>query len=133
MISVGGQVPGVNLPVSQLAYFFVAILVSGLIHEFGHGVAALRYVCIALIILAKLSQPRKCILVSVFPDCRLGGLLYLCFPAIKHLILNHPDAETDMCIDGNYLNIYCIYFFQYWKLQVLTSTCIELICVYPKI
>ncbi|XP_062841539.1 membrane-bound transcription factor site-2 protease [Trichomycterus rosablanca] len=35
-------VPGVNLPVSQLAYFFVAILVSGLIHEFGHGVAALR-------------------------------------------------------------------------------------------
>ncbi|XP_026851360.2 membrane-bound transcription factor site-2 protease [Electrophorus electricus] len=35
-------VPGVNLPVSQLAYFFVAILVSGVIHEFGHGVAALR-------------------------------------------------------------------------------------------
>uniref|UniRef100_A0A8B9KZ98 Membrane-bound transcription factor site-2 protease n=1 Tax=Astyanax mexicanus TaxID=7994 RepID=A0A8B9KZ98_ASTMX len=35
-------VPGVNLPVSQLAYFFIAILVSGLIHEFGHGVAALR-------------------------------------------------------------------------------------------
>ncbi|XP_023700944.1 membrane-bound transcription factor site-2 protease [Paramormyrops kingsleyae] len=44
----GGQqalqvvVPGVNLPVSQLTYFFVAILVSGVIHEFGHGVAALR-------------------------------------------------------------------------------------------
>lgn len=36
------QVPGVNLPVSQLAYFFIAILVSGVIHEFGHGVAALR-------------------------------------------------------------------------------------------
>ncbi|KAI5610234.1 phosphate-regulating neutral endopeptidase isoform 2 precursor, partial [Silurus asotus] len=35
-------VPGVNLPVSQLAYFFIAILVSGVIHEFGHGVAALR-------------------------------------------------------------------------------------------
>ncbi|XP_062377534.1 membrane-bound transcription factor site-2 protease isoform X2 [Sardina pilchardus] len=35
-------VPGVNLPVSQLAYFFTAILVSGVIHEFGHGVAALR-------------------------------------------------------------------------------------------
>ncbi|XP_012675652.1 membrane-bound transcription factor site-2 protease isoform X2 [Clupea harengus] len=35
-------VPGVNLPVSQLAYFFSAILVSGVIHEFGHGVAALR-------------------------------------------------------------------------------------------
>ena len=38
------QVPGVNLPVSQLAYFFSAILVSGVIHEFGHGVAALRWV-----------------------------------------------------------------------------------------
>lgn len=36
------QVPGVNLPVSQLAYFFIAILLSGVIHEFGHGVAALR-------------------------------------------------------------------------------------------
>uniref|UniRef100_A0A8C9RV92 Membrane-bound transcription factor site-2 protease n=1 Tax=Scleropages formosus TaxID=113540 RepID=A0A8C9RV92_SCLFO len=35
-------VPGVNLPVSQLTYFFVAILLSGIIHEFGHGVAALR-------------------------------------------------------------------------------------------
>ncbi|XP_056595031.1 membrane-bound transcription factor site-2 protease isoform X1 [Triplophysa dalaica] len=35
-------VPGVNLPVSQLAYFFIAILISGVIHEFGHGVAALR-------------------------------------------------------------------------------------------
>ncbi|XP_006627811.1 membrane-bound transcription factor site-2 protease isoform X1 [Lepisosteus oculatus] len=35
-------VPGVNLPVSQLAYFFIAILISGVIHEFGHGVAAIR-------------------------------------------------------------------------------------------
>ncbi|KAG9330448.1 hypothetical protein JZ751_024440 [Albula glossodonta] len=35
-------VPGVNLPISQLAYFFIAILISGVIHEFGHGVAALR-------------------------------------------------------------------------------------------
>ncbi|XP_028824363.1 membrane-bound transcription factor site-2 protease isoform X2 [Denticeps clupeoides] len=35
-------VPGVNLPVGQLAYFFFAILISGVVHEFGHGVAALR-------------------------------------------------------------------------------------------
>ncbi|XP_043928221.1 membrane-bound transcription factor site-2 protease [Protopterus annectens] len=35
-------VPGVNLPVSQLAYFFFAILISGVIHEIGHGVAAIR-------------------------------------------------------------------------------------------
>ncbi|KAI3355442.1 hypothetical protein L3Q82_018278 [Scortum barcoo] len=44
----GGQqalqvvVPGVNLPTSQLAYFFIALLLSGVIHELGHAVAALR-------------------------------------------------------------------------------------------
>lgn len=36
------QVPGVNLPTSQLGYFFVALLLSGVIHELGHAVAALR-------------------------------------------------------------------------------------------
>lgn len=36
------QVPGVNLPISQLTYFFSAILISGVIHEVGHGVAAVR-------------------------------------------------------------------------------------------
>uniref|UniRef100_A0A668A4I8 Membrane-bound transcription factor site-2 protease n=1 Tax=Myripristis murdjan TaxID=586833 RepID=A0A668A4I8_9TELE len=36
------QVPGVNLPTSQLAYFFIALLLSGVIHELGHAVAALR-------------------------------------------------------------------------------------------
>ncbi|RMC06377.1 hypothetical protein DUI87_15810 [Hirundo rustica rustica] len=35
-------VPGVNLPISQLTYFFSAILISGVIHEVGHGVAAIR-------------------------------------------------------------------------------------------
>ncbi|XP_053562350.1 membrane-bound transcription factor site-2 protease [Bombina bombina] len=35
-------VPGVNLPISQLTYFFSAILISGVIHEVGHGVAAVR-------------------------------------------------------------------------------------------
>ncbi|XP_068200100.1 membrane-bound transcription factor site-2 protease isoform X2 [Antennarius striatus] len=45
---IGGQqalqvvVPGVNLPSSQLAYFFIALLLSGVIHELGHAVAALR-------------------------------------------------------------------------------------------
>ncbi|XP_054478915.1 membrane-bound transcription factor site-2 protease [Anoplopoma fimbria] len=44
----GGQqalqvvVPGVNLPTSQLGYFFSALLLSGVIHELGHAVAALR-------------------------------------------------------------------------------------------
>ncbi|GCB76031.1 hypothetical protein scyTo_0019835, partial [Scyliorhinus torazame] len=35
-------VPGVNLPISQMVYFFSAILISGVIHEVGHGVAAVR-------------------------------------------------------------------------------------------
>lgn len=35
-------VPGVNLPTSQMAYFFIALLLSGVIHELGHAVAALR-------------------------------------------------------------------------------------------
>ncbi|KAG8009611.1 Membrane-bound transcription factor site-2 protease [Nibea albiflora] len=35
-------VPGVNLPTSQLAYFFIALMLSGVIHELGHAVAALR-------------------------------------------------------------------------------------------
>ncbi|XP_075903471.1 membrane-bound transcription factor site-2 protease [Nelusetta ayraudi] len=35
-------VPGVNLPTSQLGYFFTALLLSGIIHELGHAVAALR-------------------------------------------------------------------------------------------
>lgn len=36
------QVPGVNLPTSHLGYFFIALLLSGVIHELGHAVAALR-------------------------------------------------------------------------------------------
>ncbi|XP_077365695.1 membrane-bound transcription factor site-2 protease [Festucalex cinctus] len=35
-------VPGVNLPTSHLVYFFLALLLSGVIHELGHAVAALR-------------------------------------------------------------------------------------------
>uniref|UniRef100_A0A3P9LMQ1 Membrane-bound transcription factor site-2 protease n=1 Tax=Oryzias latipes TaxID=8090 RepID=A0A3P9LMQ1_ORYLA len=35
-------VPGVNLPTSQLVYFFTALLLSGVVHELGHAVAALR-------------------------------------------------------------------------------------------
>ncbi|MEQ2175300.1 hypothetical protein GOODEAATRI_016681, partial [Goodea atripinnis] len=37
------RIGGVNLPTSQLAYFFIALLLSGVIHELGHAVAALRY------------------------------------------------------------------------------------------
>ncbi|XP_075930768.1 membrane-bound transcription factor site-2 protease isoform X1 [Petromyzon marinus] len=35
-------VPGVNLPLSQASYFFLAVLLSGVVHEFGHAVAAVK-------------------------------------------------------------------------------------------
>ncbi|XP_077003290.1 membrane-bound transcription factor site-2 protease-like [Tamandua tetradactyla] len=35
-------IPGVNLPVNQLTYFFAAVLISGVVHEIGHGIAAIR-------------------------------------------------------------------------------------------
>ncbi|XP_046507391.1 membrane-bound transcription factor site-2 protease-like [Equus quagga] len=35
-------VPGINLPVNQLTYFFAAVLISGVVHEIGHGKAAIR-------------------------------------------------------------------------------------------
>ncbi|XP_077480674.1 membrane-bound transcription factor site-2 protease [Stigmatopora argus] len=35
-------VPGVNLPTSHLGYFFLALLLSGIVHELGHAVAAIR-------------------------------------------------------------------------------------------
>jgi len=36
-------VPGVNLPLSQLGYYFFAIAVSAIVHEAGHGIAAVWY------------------------------------------------------------------------------------------
>ncbi|XP_015442078.1 membrane-bound transcription factor site-2 protease-like isoform X7 [Pteropus alecto] len=36
------KVPGINLPVNQLTYFFAAVLISGVVHEIGHGIAAIR-------------------------------------------------------------------------------------------
>ncbi|KAG8507159.1 Membrane-bound transcription factor site-2 protease, partial [Galemys pyrenaicus] len=35
-------VPGINLPINQLTYFFAAVLISGVVHEIGHGIAAIR-------------------------------------------------------------------------------------------
>uniref|UniRef100_A0A8C4MYY4 Membrane-bound transcription factor site-2 protease n=1 Tax=Equus asinus TaxID=9793 RepID=A0A8C4MYY4_EQUAS len=35
-------VPGINLPVNQLTYFFAAVLISGVVYEIGHGKAAIR-------------------------------------------------------------------------------------------
>lgn len=33
--------PGVNLPLSQVVYFFVALITAGIVHEFGHAIAAI--------------------------------------------------------------------------------------------
>lgn len=34
--------PGVNVPVQHLSYFFAVLLVSGVLHELGHAIAAVR-------------------------------------------------------------------------------------------
>ena len=34
--------PGVNLPSNQRVYYFLALFICGIIHEFGHGIAASR-------------------------------------------------------------------------------------------
>ena len=34
--------PGVNLPSSQTGYYLLTLLVCGILHEFGHAIAAVR-------------------------------------------------------------------------------------------
>ncbi|WAR08846.1 MBTP2-like protein, partial [Mya arenaria] len=34
--------PGVNLPASQISYYMLTLLVCGILHEFGHAIAAIR-------------------------------------------------------------------------------------------
>ncbi|KAJ3156231.1 Membrane-bound transcription factor site-2 protease [Geranomyces michiganensis] len=36
-------IPGVNIPLSQLPHYFAALLLAGVVHEFGHAVAAVIY------------------------------------------------------------------------------------------
>ena len=35
--------PGVNLPWSQVLYYLVTLTISGVFHEFGHAISAVRY------------------------------------------------------------------------------------------
>lgn len=37
------QIPGVNVPTSHLGYYVFALLAAGILHEFGHAFAAVRY------------------------------------------------------------------------------------------
>jgi len=34
------QIPGVNLPATEAGYYFVALMLSGVLHEIGHAMAA---------------------------------------------------------------------------------------------
>ena len=36
------QMPGVNLPVSQIWYYMLTLLICGILHEVGHAIAAVR-------------------------------------------------------------------------------------------
>ncbi|KAI8591744.1 peptidase family M50-domain-containing protein [Geranomyces variabilis] len=36
-------IPGVNIPLSQLPHYFAALLLAGVVHEFGHAIAAVIY------------------------------------------------------------------------------------------
>ena len=35
--------PGINLPKSDLPYYFLTLLVCTVVHEMGHAIAAVRY------------------------------------------------------------------------------------------
>jgi len=36
------QVPGINLPISDLSYYVLALMFSTVFHELGHALAAIR-------------------------------------------------------------------------------------------
>jgi len=38
------QMPGVNLPMNQISYYLLTLLVCGILHELGHAIAAVRWV-----------------------------------------------------------------------------------------
>jgi S2P endopeptidase len=35
-------VPGANVPLSHLIHYFLALLIAGVLHEFGHAIAAIK-------------------------------------------------------------------------------------------
>jgi hypothetical protein len=37
------KLPGVNLPSDQTVYYFLALFICGIVHEFGHAIAASRF------------------------------------------------------------------------------------------
>lgn len=37
------QVPGVNLPISDIGYYVATLVICSVVHELGHAIAAVRY------------------------------------------------------------------------------------------
>lgn len=37
--------PGINIPLSEVGYYVITLLICTVVHEVGHAIAAVRYVC----------------------------------------------------------------------------------------
>lgn len=37
------QIPGINIPISDIGYYVISLLICSLFHELGHASAAVRY------------------------------------------------------------------------------------------
>ena len=47
-LSLPPQVPGINIPMKELPYYFATLLMASVIHEAGHAFAAVQYVLLFL-------------------------------------------------------------------------------------
>lgn len=50
--------PGVNVPWSQVLYYLVTLTISGVFHEFGHAISAIRYVAFRIILFGEQREIR---------------------------------------------------------------------------
>jgi len=76
-------IPGINLPLWHIGYYFLAALLSGIIHEFGHAIAALTEH------------------VSVYST---GSFLYIIFPGA---FVNMDDHVLNLLKPFHQLRIFC--------------------------
>lgn len=53
--------PGVNVPWSQVLYYLLTLTISGVFHEFGHAISAVRYV----------DCSQSPILMSILDECKI--------------------------------------------------------------
>ncbi|XP_006815124.1 membrane-bound transcription factor site-2 protease-like [Saccoglossus kowalevskii] len=96
--------PGVNLPLSQIAYYFLTLAVCGILHEFGHAIAAVK------------EQVR----VNGF-----GVFIFLLYPgAYVDLYTEHLNAISPL----RQLRIYCA---GVWHNFIIVVVCILLLHFLP--